>query len=344
MVRARHALYDAGLMPEHLAPMPVVSIGGLEAGGTGKTPMVAVVMRRLLQAGLKPGLLTRGYRRAARGLCLRPPGAPISAHSVGDEAAMLVGQGLDVAVAACARRIVGARALATLGCDAAVMDDGLSHRALARALNIVMVRGEQPLAAARLLPWGSLREPATALGRANLVVVHYREGRAPEALPLSMANSLAPHVDLRAVLMSSWGPARITDGAGDESTNKLEGLPVVVAAATARPAEVAAAAGQLGAQMRAFYPFADHHPYGPETLALLERACRREGAQALLVTAKDAVKLPRALGQTPVWTLHRPLQVSDPTDVLGAALARVFVGHNFCLPRNTCAPAPDTYL
>jgi tetraacyldisaccharide 4'-kinase len=317
-VRLRHALYDCGLLKTHGAPLPILSVGGLEAGGTGKTPMVGHLLKRLLAAGRVPGLLTRGYRRQAEGLQVRAPGEAATVARLGDEAAMLVAQGLDVAVAACPRRILGARALGALGCDCAVMDDGLAHRALGRAANIVMLRGELDVRKARLLPWGSLREPVTALGRADLVVLHYRDGPAPGAPSPALAQLLG-RLGVAAPVLSQFGAPTVTDGAG--AVQDVAGTPVVAAAGTARPQEIRDALGHLGADVRAFFPFADHAPFDPDACARLDRAVADRGAQALVVTAKDRIKLAGRV-QSPLWTLVRPLEILDPADRLGQLLRR----------------------
>lgn len=342
-VRLRHALYDCGLLATQAAPLPVVSIGGLEAGGTGKTPMAGLVLRKLLDAGLRPGLLTRGYRRSSRGLQLRAVGTWAHVAALGDEATMLVRSGLDVAVAACAHRGRGARALQALGCQVAVMDDGLSHRQLGRALNIVMLRAEQPLQRAHLLPWGSLREPTVALRRADLIVLHHRDATWPPgegaAVPEWLC-CLLQELGCRApVLVSQFGPPVVRDGRGQPQ--EVAGVPVVAAAGTARPKEVLRALEGRGAQVRGFFPYPDHHPFGPAAQRELQHAVGRLRARALIVTAKDAVKLPQELG-APVWTLHRELLLHDPNDLMGAALGRVFEGHYFSLPSNTLPHPPDT--
>ena len=322
VVRLRHALYDCGLLKIHPQPLPILSVGGLEAGGTGKTPMVGHLLRRLLAAGVAPGLLTRGYRRQASGLRVRAPGQQALVAHLGDEAAMLVAQGLDVAVAACAERRLGAEALAALGCDCAVMDDGLAHRAQQRAANIVMLRGELDLGRARLLPWGSLREPVSALGRAALLVVHYRQGDAPAAPSAALLELLARQGVHAPVLLSQFGPAQVVDDQG--VAQALGGLPVVAAAGTARPWEIRASVADLGADVRAFYPFADHAPFGAATCAQLDQAVVATGAAALVVTAKDRIKLTGRV-RAPLWTLTRSLQLQDPDDRLGQLLVR----HNF---------------
>lgn len=323
-VAARSALYDRAWLPCRAPPLPVICVGGLEAGGTGKTPMVAHLLARLERAGGKPGLLTRGYQRKARGLRVRAAGEAAAVYDLGDEAAMLVDGGLDVPVAACgSERLQGAQALQALGCRCAVMDDGLSHRALGRALNVVMVRGELPLRQARMLPWGSLREPISALRRADVIVVHHRANAPHTEDPKrlwaafvrqqSMANPPVP------CLFSCSGPPEVRDAEG--RLTPVAGIRVVAAAGTARPYEIPRTLGALGAEVAAFLPFADHEPYDDRALRRINAALEQTRAQALVVTAKDRIKLKGRLGH-PLWTLLSPLALHDPEDVLGGLLAQ----------------------
>ena len=316
-VGTRRRLYDAGLLPEKHNSLPLACVGGLEAGGTGKTPVTAMLLAQLIAQGRRPGLLTRGYGRRSRGLVLRPVGEPASAAEVGDEAAMVVGQH-DVPVAVCAARWRGAQALAALGCDCAVMDDGFAHRALRRDLDLVVLRGEGPLAALRLLPWGSLREPPAALCRAGLIWLHYRDAGAPEAVPKAWRRALA-QVGCRApVLMSHAGSGALVDALGAPVDGAR--ARVVGAAGIARPYEFARHVAEVVAQVAHFVPLADHHPYSDGDVALLERLVHRSRAQALVVTAKDAVKLAGRV-RAPLWVLGRRLRLVDPDQALARALA-----------------------
>jgi tetraacyldisaccharide 4'-kinase len=319
-VRLRAAAYDHGICRPQRAPLPVISVGGLEAGGTGKTPMVAHLCGALLALGARPGLLTRGYRRHARGPALRAFGTRADVALLGDEAAMLVQGGLDIAVAAQANRYAGARALAALGADCAVMDDGFSHRALTRDLDIVMLRGEADVARLHMLPWGPLRELPQGLDRAHIVVVHHRRGPAPRTLPAALVAWLQKYAGTAQVVQSDQAELTVRDGAGTVICPL--GARVVAAAGTARPHEVADNLGTLGAQVAAFRPFADHHPYTAADAQALTALVHTHGAQALVVTAKDACKL-RRLVPVPLWTLHAPLRLIDPHQHVAQALARV---------------------
>src|SRR5436190_6839915 len=176
LARARRTLYDRRLLPITRVPVPVVSIGNLTTGGTGKTPMCALVVRALIARGFTPGILSRGYGAA--------PG------EANEEARLLKHllpatphvQGAD--------RISGARELIRGGANVIVLDDGFQHRRLGRDVDIVLVDATRPFGLASadgaepvraMLPRGLLREPPTSLRRADLVVVTRTEAVAAKA-------------------------------------------------------------------------------------------------------------------------------------------------------------------
>lgn len=295
-VVTRRWAYDSGLLASHHGGLPTVSVGGLEAGGSGKTPIAAWVLRSLLALGRRPGLLTRGYGREERGLVVRRRGEKVDPARLGDEPSMLVEMGLDVPVAACARRIDGARALADGDTDVLVLDDGFAHRALARDLDLVVLRGEQPLGNGRLLPAGTLREPVTSLRRAHVVWLHFRGPARPEA-----SEWCARHAPDAVCVVSQDGPPRAVDEAGHG--HELGGRRLVAAAGTARPEGFFRTLGAAGADVVARRGFRDHHVFREADVAALAQLADREGATAVAVTAKDAVKLRRLWQGAPLWTV-----------------------------------------
>lgn len=290
----RHA-YDHGWLAAAEPGVTTVSVGGLEAGGSGKTPVAGFLLRSFVSAGRSPGLLTRGYGRSSRGPVVRQPGEDPDPARLGDEPAMLVRSGLDVPVAACARRVVGAARLVELGCDTLVLDDGFAHRALARHVDIVVLRGERPLGNGHLLPWGSLREPASSLARASIVWHHFRrEAGEPQARLLELAPS-AVHVASSGRIV---GPQ---DVAGNDVP--VNGQRVVSAAGIARPEDLFDSASRLGLEVVATRAFADHHPFGVADVRGLARLAERARAAAVVVSEKDVVKLAPIWNGPPLWTV-----------------------------------------
>lgn len=301
------------------APSPpgcrVISIGGLEAGGSGKTPACQIVLARLLEQGHRPGLATRGYRRRERGLRLRQVGAPPSVDALGDEATMLILEGLDVPVAAARRRVEAVRALALLGCDVVVMDDGFAHRAQHRDIDLVVLRGEAPFGIGTLLPHGSLREPPHALRRASAVWLHYRESAAACAL---LAPELVTFAKAGRLITSHMSSRGAFDETGAEVA--LLGRQVAAFAGTARPDELRRMLCDAGADVVCFRALTDH---AEVSQAWLDRFCATayaSMAQALVVTAKDAVKLSALSLRLPLLVWRVETRIDSGEQVLAELL------------------------
>jgi len=163
----RRALYAAGLFPRVRLPVPVIVVGNITAGGTGKTPVVDWLARYLRRAGHRPGILSRGYGGGRR---LQP--VRVSADSdpaqVGDEPVLLARRGALVCV--CIDRVKAARHLVDAGVDVLIADDGLQHYRLARDLEIAVIDGQRRFGNGRLLPAGPLREPVSRLDAVDIVL------------------------------------------------------------------------------------------------------------------------------------------------------------------------------
>src|SRR5262249_51565977 len=171
---AREACYGAGIFSTGRLSVPVISIGNITLGGSGKTPLTALVAAALRELGAYPAVLSRGYGRRTRGVHVvwDRVGGRLGAREAGDEPRLLAEQlpGLPVVVGE-SRHEAGRAAIERLGADALVLDDGFQHRTLAKDLEILAVQGREPWGNGRLFPRGILREPLSALRRAHLVVV-----------------------------------------------------------------------------------------------------------------------------------------------------------------------------
>src|SRR5215216_482156 len=176
VARARLRLYRSGWLKSERVGAPVVSVGNLTAGGTGKTPLVEWVAHALAAEGLRACVLTRGYGRADEGRrVVASDGARVLAEvaECGDEPRLLAEKLLGVASVVCDRdRVSAARwARAELGARVFVLDDGFQHLRIARDLDVVTLDATDPWGGGHLLPRGRLREPASALARAGCVVI-----------------------------------------------------------------------------------------------------------------------------------------------------------------------------
>ncbi len=170
-VRRRNKRFDAHSMPIVRVNIPVISVGNITTGGTGKTPLVQWIVRHLQEQGRKPAVILRGYKRASRGLLVVHDGEKLltDVREAGDEA-YLHATTLNVPVVVCASKVDSAvHAAGFLPCDVLVVDDGFQHRSLHRDIDVI-VTGETPAAKLQLLPKGVLREPVENMARADVVV------------------------------------------------------------------------------------------------------------------------------------------------------------------------------
>ena len=274
VVRARNALWSMGIGVGR-AQKPVVSIGNIVAGGTGKSPMSRLVAQWMLDAGVRPLLATRGYG---------------AVQGIADEVEEFKALVPDAAVVVDASRRRGIAAAISTGerFDAVLLDDGFQHRALARDLDVVLIDAQRPCLDDWLLPAGWLREPTTALRRAGAIVVTQADdvddalsariesiaGRAPIAWCRLEPRTLDMH--------------RGTTVA-EQPFAWLKGRSVVVWAGLANPERVVSAVRAQGASVRSAPRLRDHQPYDQALLRqLLEQA---RGVDAIVVTGKDWPKL-----------------------------------------------------
>ena len=181
--RARNFSYDHGLSASREMPIPVVSVGNITHGGTNKTPFVEMLARVFVRAGLRPGIVMRGYGRRERE-CLLAGECEPSRDLLGDEALLLSGRLSGVPIAVSADRAGGVLRLAGEGVDVAIADDGFQHRKMGRDVNVVLIDATCPFGNGRLMPAGMLRENPGSLERAHLVVItkadQVAEGRVEE--------------------------------------------------------------------------------------------------------------------------------------------------------------------
>lgn len=276
-------------------PRPVVSVGNLHWGGSGKTPLVAALAAHLRDRGLAVCVLSRGYGGRGRGVRLVSAGAgPLLGPAVaGDEPVLLAREvpGVTVVVGA-DRRAAGIAALESLSPAPQIflLDDGFSHLALHRDLDLLAFPAADPFGGGRLFPGGRLREPLAAVARATAAIL---TGATREAEAGELALALRPwgFTGPGFASVTRTGPPSQTAGGPLPS-----GSGVVLVSGVARPAAFRAAAGALGYPILGELCFPDHHRYPPSSLQAIRSLAARSGAEAVLTTAKDQVKLESRLG------------------------------------------------
>jgi tetraacyldisaccharide 4'-kinase len=300
----RHA-YAHGWLRSASAGKPVIVVGNLTVGGTGKTPLVAWLAEQLSASGLKVGIVSRGYGRAKR--------APEVVHvesdwrDVGDEPLLLRQlTGCDTVVAQ--DRLAGARKLVDLGADVVIADDGLQHLRLVRDCEIVVVDGARGFGNGRLLPAGPLRESASRLRNADIVVIN----GAPEHVSLARADRLqsarleggAGGLMAGALQMSLFGgEAHRVDGlAGPQLLEHLRGKRVHAIAGIGNPQRFFRDLRAWGIDVIE-HPFPDHHPFAAAELMF-------DDDLPVLMTQKDAVRC-RSFAHARLWYVPVTAKFAD---------------------------------
>lgn len=325
VARARVALYRRGALRVHKINAPVISVGNITTGGTGKTPLVEWLARQLARENLRPCILTRGYGRADAGQrVLVSDGERIlaDARTGGDEPRLLAErlQGV-AAIISDVDRVAAARwALENLHSDLFILDDGFQHLRLARDLNILLIDATNPWGGGRLLPHGRLREPVHEVTRADCCVITRAEQatdidalrkevlRLSGGRPVFLSQARTTGLGLVAV-----PPANAPLESEQTSLMAISGAPKAVAAfcALGNPQAFFTQLLADGFTLQHTRSFTDHHVYTQSDIEALEREAKARGAQALLTTAKDGVKL-RALNfQLPCYVVEIELAFDD---------------------------------
>lgn len=297
---ARNTLYDRGILRSHAPAIPVLSLGNLSVGGTGKTPLAAWAAARLAAAGARPAVVLRGYG----------DDEPL-VHARLNPGAIVVTD---------ADRVRGVAQAHTLGADCAILDDAFQHRRIRRTADWVLVAAEQWRVGLRSLPAGPLREPTTSLGRAHVLVVTRKSAARERAEEVAAALEVA--MPTRAgVAICHLAPDALVDASTGrrESLSWLQGREVTAVAAVGAPAAFFA---QLASHDATLEPlaFADHHAFDAGDVArILRSGAQRAG---VVCTLKDAVKLAPLWPPSapPLWYLSQRVVVERGDAALGASL------------------------
>jgi 3-deoxy-D-manno-octulosonic-acid transferase len=290
VVRVRNAGYSNGFIRINRSEYPVISIGNLTVGGTGKTPLTIVSATLLKSMGRKPGILTRGYGGRRGGV---PEAVPPDGTSLewGDEPVMISKQLPDVPVIVSRDRYRGAKwAARRMQCDCFIMDDGYQHHRLARDLNILVMDARKPLMDEQLLPAGRLREPVCSLSRADAVVFSHTESAYPPPGDLDLIQRYNPNAGI-------FIGRHVLKGLRWACTNRmfaldLKGVPCGILSGIADPLAFRQTVENLGVTVCREFRFPDHHHLSPSDWNQAVSAVQESGGDYLFITAKDEARLP----------------------------------------------------
>ena len=298
IVRTRRRYYEKRPELRRRLERPVISVGNLTVGGSGKTPLVAAIARMLLADGERPAILSRGYARTSSsdGVVVVSDGAVIRADvaHAGDEPYMLAKAVPGVTVVVNANRYLAGRvAESQLGCTVHLLDDGFQHLRLRRDIDL-LVAPPDDFASTATLPFGRFREPLDAAKAADALLVPRDQGSAPS------------EIGQRLKVPTVFEFARLVDGPATDQ-------PVFAFAGIAKPDQFFADLTRRGWRVQGHKAFPDHHPYSSADLAAIARVAHDSGAAAIVTTEKDAVRIAsdvRAPGGKPLPMLVARLEVS----------------------------------
>ena len=315
VTRTRLALYRRGTFRTTKLERPVISVGNITAGGTGKTPLVEWVAKTLAAAGKKVCILTRGYgRQNPQQQVVVSDGTTVLAApaEAGDEPYLLATNLLgSAAVISNADRISAGRyAIENFNTDCFVLDDGFQHLRLARDLNIVTIDATNPWGGGQLLPHGFLREPPSSLIRADCVV-------------LTRCDQVENVAALRAEITDLIRGRPIFESRMKALNAAISIGPVAAFGAVGNPGSFFAQLRKHGYEIVIEKAFTDHHSYTQKDVDTLIAAAAQAGAKGLVTTAKDAVKL-RSLSFSLPWHVFEiEIEIENEsaiTDLIRAAL------------------------
>ncbi len=296
----RKTSYRSGLLRRKRLTCPVVSVGNITTGGTGKTPVVIALARHFSQAGKRVAVLSRGYRRMRKSSSLVwvSNGKKLLADAAegGDEPLLIAESVPEAAVLVAKDRYeAGQEALREFKPDLFILDDGYQRRfELHRDLDILIVDGINPFSTGWVLPAGLLREPLGALGEADVFVLNkVNLARSPE----DIRTVLQRHNPRAYIVESCYKPMVLKDfQTGKEvKPSSLDRVSVGAFSGVANPLSFIRTLAEFKVLIRHAYTLRDHFPYTEEKLRDILEDAKLRGLQYLVTTQKDEVKLPRGM-------------------------------------------------
>ena len=316
-VRLRVAAYETDYLKQKSLDATVISVGNLTLGGTGKTPMTHYIARYLKSEEQSVVILTRGYARKSSGMRVindkRGVGADASSREFGDEPLMLARLLPDVPIIVNKDRYeAGLWAERELGAQVLVLDDGYQHLALARDLNILLIDANDPFGGFEMPPFGRLREPLYGIKRADAVVITHADKPFDQAQTLGI---IKHHLGDKVPVMYFY--STITElrhlATGEVyDARSFSGWNVAVACGISNPHAFTENILQIGINIVAESFFPDHHAFDQRDVEQITRAAREAGADAIVTTEKDAVRMEDLEhGDVPIYAVRLELESED---------------------------------
>lgn len=324
VTRTRLSLYRRGTFQTSKLERPVISIGNITTGGTGKTPLVELVARTIALRGKKVCILTRGYGRKDPHLQVIVSdgyGVLASPAEAGDEPYLLATKltGQAAVISSADRFAAGREAIKDFGTECFVLDDGFQHLRLARDLNILTIDATNPWGGGSLLPYGRLREAPEGIRRADCVVItRCDQAGTVDALRAEIL-SLAGE---RPIFLSQMRPSRVSAMKNGGEQLAL-GARVGAFCAVGNPRSFFENVQRAGYELGLQKSFPDHHVYSQAEVDTIVKEANEAGATALLTTAKDAVKLRTLSFGMPCYVLEIEIAIENAEEFTRLILASV---------------------
>lgn len=326
VTKARLVAYQSRLLPVNKLDVPVVSVGNLTTGGTGKTPLVEFVCRVLARNNRKVCILTRGYAREnPKSRVIVSNGSEIRANAgdAGDEPLLLAQtlKGVAAVISDPDRFAAGKWAIENFGSDVFVLDDGFQHLSLARDLNILTIDATNPWGGGHLLPFGRLREPRKSAARADCAVIT----RANQSDDLSSLKGEIRQLNGSLPIFTSQMKLRGITQLISGSREELGSLPQPSAAfcAIGNPVAFFDQLCRAGVKLVHTRAFPDHHSYTSTDVEVLGQQSRALGARSLITTSKDSVKLVGRDFGLPCYLLNIEISFEQEAEFIDLLLAAV---------------------
>lgn len=343
-IQFRIWMYEKRVIRNHAIGCLVVSIGNLSCGGTGKTPVVEVFARTLSSKGRRVAILSRGYRSKKRSLGYKlmhmfqtqkmeiPPkvvsdGRDLLLESdyAGDEPYMLASNLHDVAVLVDKDRVKsGVYAVDRFKTDVIILDDGFQYLMLKPHINIVLVDSTDPFGNGHVLPRGILREPIENIRRADYIFLTKSDGSHKLR---HLKNFLRRHTRRAEIIECTHRPQYLVElfsGGRREPLEKLRGTKVAALSAIAAPASFEAFLEQLGADLVLRDHYADHHRYTQQEIIDFVNRSKAVGAELIVTTEKDAVRIPRLERRdVPIYYLRIQIDILSGQENFDQCISRI---------------------
>ncbi len=291
VIAVRNFLYDHGYFRAENVGVPVISIGNISVGGTGKTPLVEILLGHLLQKDLRPAVVSRGYKRKSKGTVVVSDGKRVVANAIngGDEPLQLARKFSSAIVVVDEVRTRGARvAIDSYGAQIVILDDGFQHRAMRRDLDIVLLDAAEKKSRRWYLPAGRGRESLRNLARANVIVHTRLKGDVGARFSAEVTQRTnAPQFRMSSKVESI---VKVADGKRGSIT-EIQGKNCLAFCGIAKPKNFRSIIEELGVKIQRFLPFPDHHYYTEDDLKRIQKIFAEFKHDFILTTEKDAARL-----------------------------------------------------